>query len=115
MKYLTNVFGAVTLIFLPILLILAAPPALTSTQPVTITVSAAASLTDAFKDIAADFEKSNPGVNVELNLASSGSLRLQIEAGAPIDVFASASQKHMDILAGNGLIINSALCGSQVR
>ncbi|MCK4938369.1 MAG: molybdate ABC transporter substrate-binding protein [Methanosarcinales archaeon] len=108
MKYLINVFGAVSLIFIPILLILTAPPALTSTQPVTITVSAAASLTDVFKDIAADFEKRNPGVNVELNLASSGSLRLQIEAGAQIDVFASASQKHMDILAGNGLIFNKS-------
>lgn len=108
MKYLINVFGAVALIFMPILLLLTAPPTLSSAQPVTITVSAAASLTDAFKDIAADFEKSNPGVNVELNLASSGSLRLQIEAGAPIDVFASASQKHMDVLAGNGLIINES-------
>ena len=108
MKYLINVFGAVALIFIPVLLILTAPPTITSTEPVTITISAAASLTDAFKDIAADFEKSNPGVNVELNLASSGSLRLQIEAGAPIDVFASASQKHMDILAGNGLIINKS-------
>ena len=108
MKYLINVFGAVALIFVPILLILTAAPTLTSTQPDTITVSAAASLTDAFKDIAADFEKNNPGVNVELNLAGSGSLRLQIEAGAPIDVFASASQKNMDILAGNGLIINNS-------
>ena len=108
MKYLINVFGAVALILVAILLILTAAPTLTSTQPDTITVSAAASLTDAFKDIAADFEKNNPGVNVELNLAGSGSLRLQIEAGAPIDVFASASQKNMDILAGNGLIINNS-------
>ena len=70
----------------------------------TITVSAAASLTDAFSEIAAEFEAANPDVNVELNLAGSGSLRLQIEAGAPIDVFASASQKDMDILAGKDLI-----------
>ncbi|NIA03101.1 MAG: molybdate ABC transporter substrate-binding protein [Nitrospirae bacterium] len=108
MKYLINVFGAVAFIFVLILLILTAAPTLPSTQPDTITVSAAASLTDAFKDITAEFEKSNPEVSVELNLASSGSLRLQIEAGAPIDVFASASQKHMDILGGNGLILNES-------
>lgn len=78
------------------------PPA--NPNDTTIIVSAAASLTDAFSEIAAEFEAENPDVKIELNLAGSGSLRLQIEAGAPIDVFASASQKDMDILAGKGLI-----------
>ncbi|KXS40319.1 MAG: molybdate transport system substrate-binding protein, partial [Methanohalophilus sp. T328-1] len=61
-----------------------------------ITVSAAASLTESFREIVKDFETDNPDIKVNLNLAGSGSLRMQIEAGAPIDVFASASQKHMD-------------------
>ncbi|MBA2864307.1 molybdate ABC transporter substrate-binding protein [Methanococcus maripaludis] len=74
----------------------------------TITVSAASSLTDAMNDIAAAFEKDNPNVKVELNYAASGALRQQIEGGAPVDVFASASQKHVDLLQGQNLIENAS-------
>jgi molybdate transport system substrate-binding protein len=96
-----NIFGAVTIICIPMLLVMSGSA---PSSPATITVSAAASLTDAMGEIASEFEKANPGIDVELNLASSGSLRLQIEAGAPVDVFASASENHMDILAEKGLI-----------
>jgi len=74
----------------------------------TILVSAAASLTEVFTDMESRFEAENPGVDVDFNFAGSGSLRTQIEGGAPVDVFASASQSHMDILAGEGLIENSS-------
>ncbi len=77
-------------------------------QPTPITVSAAASLTDAFTDIAREFEAAHPDTKVELNLAGSGTLRMQIEGGAPIDVFASASQDHMDLLAEKNMIENSS-------
>lgn len=77
-------------------------------KPTTITVSAAASLTEAFTDIASEFEAEHPDTNVELNFAGSGTLRMQIEAGAPIDVFASASENHMDLLVGENLIENSS-------
>ncbi|RSD34120.1 MAG: molybdate transport system substrate-binding protein [Methanohalophilus sp.] len=70
-----------------------------------ITVSAAASLTESYREIVKDFEADNPDIKVNLNLAGSGSLRMQIEAGAPIDVFASASQKHMDILDMKNMIV----------
>lgn len=56
-----------------------------------IRVFAAASLTDAFDELAREFQADNPGLDVELNLAGSSSLRAQILAGAPADVFASAS------------------------
>jgi len=69
-----------------------------------ITVSAAASLTESFTQMEQEFEEENPDIDVNLNLASSGSLRMQIEGCAPIDVFASASQKHMDLLESGGLI-----------
>ncbi|ADE37333.1 molybdate ABC transporter substrate-binding protein [Methanohalophilus mahii] len=69
-----------------------------------ITVSAAASLTQSYREIVKQFEAANPDIDVNLNLASSGSLRMQIEGGAPIDVFASASRKHMDILDTKGMI-----------
>lgn len=62
----------------------------------TITVFAAASLTDAFDEIDAAFENANPGVTVEVNYGASSALREQILAGAPADVFASANTSNMD-------------------
>ncbi|MCD4821756.1 MAG: molybdate ABC transporter substrate-binding protein [Methanococcoides sp.] len=69
-----------------------------------VTVSAAASLTESFTEIERKFEESHPDVDIILNLAGSGTLRMQIDAGAPIDVFASASQKHMDLLGSEDMI-----------
>lgn len=61
-----------------------------------LTVSAAASLTDAFKEIGQKFEATRPGVTVRFNFAASGVLIQQITQGAPVDVFASADQTTMD-------------------
>lgn len=66
-------------------------------------VFAAASLTEAFRDIAAAFEKAH-GMPVELNLAGSQILRTQIEQGAPADVFASADLLQADALRQEGLM-----------
>jgi molybdate transport system substrate-binding protein len=60
-----------------------------------LTVSAAASLTRAFKDIAAAFEAANPETRVRLNFGASGALLQQIARGAPVDVFAAADQETM--------------------
>ncbi|GAB6127078.1 molybdate ABC transporter substrate-binding protein [Humidesulfovibrio idahonensis] len=70
-----------------------------------LTVSAAASLTDAFKVIKAAFEKAHPGTTVTTNFAASGPLLRQIENGAPVDVFASADEKTMDQAVGKHLIM----------
>ncbi len=69
-----------------------------------ITVSAASSLTESFRDIAAAYEKANPGTKVDLNFAASGVLLQQIVRGAPVDVFASADQSTMDQAAAQGLL-----------
>jgi molybdate transport system substrate-binding protein len=69
-----------------------------------LTISAAASLTDAFTECKPLFEKANPGVTVTFNFAASGPLLKQIEQGAPVDVFASADQKTMDDAAAKNLI-----------
>jgi molybdate transport system substrate-binding protein len=61
----------------------------------TLTVFAAASLTDAFEEVGSAFEAANPGVSVELSFAGSSALREQILAGAPADVFASANTSNM--------------------
>jgi molybdate transport system substrate-binding protein len=68
-----------------------------------LTVFAAASLTDAFGEMGEAFEAANPGVSVAFNFAGSAALRAQIEEGAPADVFASANTSHMDQLHDAGL------------
>ena len=78
-----------------------APTAVSPTAtpaPQTLTVFAAASLTEAFTEIGKSFEAANPDVTVTFNFAGSQALRTQIEEGAPADVFASASGKEMDAL-----------------
>ena len=69
-----------------------------------LTVSAASSLTEGFRDIAAAYEKAHPGTRVDLNFAASGVLLQQIARGAPVDVFASADQATMDQAAAQGLL-----------
>jgi molybdate transport system substrate-binding protein len=70
----------------------------------TLTVYAAASLTDAFKKVAERFE-TETGVKVEFSFGSSGTLRAKIEGGAPVDVYASASLKDIDILINRGFAV----------
>lgn len=69
-----------------------------------ITVSAAASLTNAFKDIAQGYEAAHPGRKVLLNFGASGALLQQLAKGAPVDVFASADQETMDAAQQQGLV-----------
>lgn len=59
-------------------------------------VSAAASLTEAFTDVARSFEAKYPGTKVTLNFSSSAALAIQINEGAPADVFASADRAQVD-------------------
>ncbi|MCC7455740.1 MAG: molybdate ABC transporter substrate-binding protein [Nitrospira sp.] len=72
-----------------------------------LTVSAAASLTNAFREVAPLFEAANPGTRVQLNFGASGALLQQIAKGAPADVFASADQETMDQAQKQGLVQSS--------
>ena len=74
----------------------AGPP--TARSPVTLTVLAAASLTEAFTALKTAFEADHPGVTVALTFAGSQQLAQQISQGAPADVFASASSSYVDAL-----------------
>ncbi|GGW99729.1 molybdate ABC transporter substrate-binding protein [Undibacterium macrobrachii] len=71
-----------------------------------ITVSAAASLTNAFKEIAQIYQTQHPNAKVALNFGGSGALLQQIAKGAPVDVFASADQETMDAAEKQGLVAN---------
>lgn len=74
----------------------------------TLTVYAAASLTDAFNEIGKAFAEEHPGVVVAFNFGGSQNLRTQIEQGAPADVFASANAKEMDTLVTGNFVEASA-------
>ena len=69
-----------------------------------LTVSAAASLTNAFKEIGPLFEAQHPGTTVRFNFGASGALLQQIAKGAPADVFASADQESMDQAQAQSLV-----------
>ncbi|MFI2714454.1 molybdate ABC transporter substrate-binding protein [Micromonospora sp. NPDC018662] len=68
----------------------------------TVTVFAAASLTESFTRIGRDFEAAHPGVTVRFNFAGSSALATQINQGAPADVFASAAPKNMQSVTDAG-------------
>ncbi len=70
-----------------------------------LTVSAAASLKDAITAIDQDFQRSHPDIEIAPNFGASGTLELQIEQGAPADVFVSAAQQQMDALAAKNLLL----------
>ncbi|MGC5333216.1 molybdate ABC transporter substrate-binding protein [Micromonospora sp. DT62] len=68
----------------------------------TVTVFAAASLTESFTRIGRDFEAAHPGTTVVLNFAGSAALAAQLNQGAPADVFASAATRTMTTVAEAG-------------
>ncbi|TNE91542.1 MAG: molybdate ABC transporter substrate-binding protein [Deltaproteobacteria bacterium] len=69
-----------------------------------LTVLAAASLTDAYQDMALAFEQAHPGVDVVLSVAGSQTLATQIRHGIGADVFASANEAHIRAVADEGLV-----------
>jgi molybdate transport system substrate-binding protein len=69
-----------------------------------VTVSAAASLGNAFREIARNYEARYPGVQVALNFGASGALLQQIAKGAPVDVLATADQETMNLADKQGLL-----------
>jgi molybdate transport system substrate-binding protein len=70
-------------------------------QDVTLTVYAAASLTQTFEQIGAEFESEHDGVKVDFSFGGSSDLVAQIQQGAPADVFASADTANMDKLTAD--------------
>ncbi len=69
-----------------------------------ITVLAAASLTDAFQEAASAFEQAKPEVNVTFSFGGSQQLLVQLEQGARADIFAAADERTMDLARQKNLI-----------
>ena len=76
----------------------------TKNQTQEITVAAASDLTDAFEEIAHEFEATNK-IKVILVFGSTGMLTRQIENGAPMDLFAAANIDYINQLEQKGLIV----------
>lgn len=72
--------------------------------PVELTVFAAASLTETLTEIAEQYKAVAPNVTLVFSFDSSGTLKTQIEEGAPCDLFLSAAQKQMNQLEELGMI-----------
>jgi molybdate transport system substrate-binding protein len=70
----------------------------------TLTILAASSLTDAFGELGKTFEQQNPGATVKTSLGASSDLLVQIQQGAPADVFASAAEEEMNTAEKDGLV-----------
>ncbi len=69
-----------------------------------LTILAAASLTDICSELKTEFEKANPDIKLFFSFGGSGALQAQIEAGAPCDIFISASTKQMNALLQKDLM-----------
>jgi molybdate transport system substrate-binding protein len=77
-------------------------------EKASLTISAAVSLKPALEEIKTQFEKKHPKTSLLFNFGSSGSLQRQIENGASVDVFISASQREMDNLEKKRLLLNDS-------
>lgn len=73
-------------------------------QAADVTVSAASSLTHAFREIAPLYESAYRGSKVLMNFGASGALLQQVAKGAPVDVLVSADQETMDQAQAQGLL-----------
>ncbi|NMO88921.1 molybdate ABC transporter substrate-binding protein [Actinomycetospora sp. TBRC 11914] len=81
-----------------------ASPSGQQAAPKTLTVSAAASLTDVYQQLAQQFQAANPGTTVKFNFGGSDQLAQQVVQGAPADVLATASSKTMQTAVQAGKI-----------
>jgi molybdate transport system substrate-binding protein len=70
-------------------------------------VSAASSLSNAFKDIAQRYQQQYPNTKIQLNFAASGTLLQQLAKGAPVDVLATADRETMDAAQQQDLILTN--------
>lgn len=96
---------SITLVAVTLLL---ACTACRTTRPVVLTVSVAASLSDAIQAAEAAYTHAHPSIQFRNDLGGSGTLAQQIELGAPVDIFLSAAAGPMNDLDARGLLISGS-------
>ncbi|AFY59104.1 molybdenum ABC transporter, periplasmic molybdate-binding protein [Rivularia sp. PCC 7116] len=80
----------------------------TNSQAIELTVSAAASMQDALKEVAKVYQEEYPNTKITYNFASSGTLTQQIKQGAPVDIFISANERFMDELDKKNILLSGS-------
>ena len=100
--------GAALAVVLALSLARPLPAVAAAGEKTTLQVFAAASLADAFNDLARRLESQRPGLRVRLSFAGSQQLVAQLEQGASADVFASADERCMDAIRSSGLLAGHA-------
>lgn len=75
-----------------------------SSKRTELTISAAASLSDAFEEIKQKFENEHEDIQITFNFGASGDLQQQISQGAPVDLFISAAMDKFTILKEQSLL-----------
>lgn len=104
MNYLNKTRLTMLLCAFPVLIALSACSSDKTEETATLTISAAASLTDALEETVDVFHDAHPKIKVDFNFGGSGALQQQISQGAPADIFFSASERDFDILIDHGKI-----------
>jgi molybdate transport system substrate-binding protein len=94
---------------LPLVLFMATAGLAGGAAPRSLTVFGASSLTEFLDSAKKVFEKAHPGVTMRINIASSSQCRLQIQQGAPADVFMSADTTNMEPLVAAKMVSGPAL------
>src|SRR5699024_1653615 len=80
-----------------------------NTEQITLTISAAISLSDVLAELKQLYESDNEHIEITYNFGGSGTLAQQIQQGAPVDLFISANDQWMDTLTSDQLIIDDSL------
>lgn len=76
----------------------------TATKKHELIISAAASMKESLEEVKVEYEKKHPEVTITYNFGASGALKEQIQNGATVDLFISASNKHMNELVNENMM-----------
>jgi len=78
-------------------------------EKITLTISAAISLSDVLEELKQLYESDNDDIEITYNFGGSGTLAQQIQQGAPVDLFISANDQWMNTLKSDQLIVDNSL------
>ncbi|WP_231514973.1 molybdate ABC transporter substrate-binding protein [Oceanobacillus salinisoli] len=85
-----------------------------SSKQIKLTISAASSMTESLIKLKEDFEREYPTIDISYNFGGSGSLRKQIEQGAPINLFLSASNTDYEKLVDQNMVEGTAILTNEI-
>lgn len=98
-----------------VLLLAGCDPAMTESGTTKLTISAASSMSESLMEVKEEYEAENPHIEIYYNFGGTGSLRRQIEQGAPVDLFFIASRRDYQTMIDDGLLsVTDSLFGNRM-